>query len=116
MFNVIGYTFGGSGDNFNVPDMQGLFAVGVGSGTNINNKGGQSSITLSVDQMPSHNHNMNPYGANSIDVVTAGGTLATPVTAPGVVGTVYYDTQPRGGGLPFDNRPPYITLQYIIKT
>jgi microcystin-dependent protein len=32
LFSVIGYTFGGSGNNFNVPDMRGRVPIGVGTG------------------------------------------------------------------------------------
>jgi microcystin-dependent protein len=33
LYAAIGYTYGGSGANFNLPDMRGIFAKGAGSGT-----------------------------------------------------------------------------------
>lgn len=46
LFNAIKYTFGGSGDAFNVPDMRGLFVRGVGKGNNITGALG-SEVTAS---------------------------------------------------------------------
>lgn len=61
LFGVIGYDFGGSGNTFNLPDPRGR-AVGIagqGSGlTNrdIGNSVGTETHTLSIAEMPTHNH------------------------------------------------------------
>lgn len=55
LFAVVGYTFGGSGANFNVPDLTGLFIRGVG--------GNSASLGVAqIDSIISHNHNINDPG------------------------------------------------------
>jgi microcystin-dependent protein len=69
LFAAIGYNYGGSGASFNVPNLENRVPVGKGSGTfgNLNNVGGAESVTLTVDQMPSHSHTQNAHshGASS---------------------------------------------------
>ena len=52
---VIGYTFGGSGSNFNVPDMRNRVPVGVGTSYGLNATGGVTSRTVNF-QLPNHSH------------------------------------------------------------
>ena len=56
LFAVIGYTYGGSGGSFNLPDLRDRTAIGAGSSYALGNTGGSSSTTLSISNMPSHNH------------------------------------------------------------
>jgi microcystin-dependent protein len=63
LFNAIG-TLYGSGDGtttFNVPNLQGRIPVGQKDGSSyfstIADSGGVDDVTLTTDQMPSHNHN-----------------------------------------------------------
>jgi microcystin-dependent protein len=58
LFDAIGYSYGGSGANFNVPNLENRVPVGKGTGTfaSLNATGGAETHTLTVDQMPSHTH------------------------------------------------------------
>lgn len=62
LFAVIGYTYGGSGSNFNVPDLRGRVIAGVDAGTGRLSGGtlaaglGAESVTLTAAQAPSHAH------------------------------------------------------------
>lgn len=62
LFNRIGYTYGGSGATFKVPDLRGLFVRGAGTnGTYTNANGSAYSATLATeqnDQMQGHVHTM----------------------------------------------------------
>lgn len=56
LFAIIGYSFGGSGANFNLPNLTGRFPLGVGSGVSLAATGGESAHTLLLAETPSHTH------------------------------------------------------------
>lgn len=67
LFGAIGYAYGGSGANFNVPDMRGRGGIGAGQGTGLSNRvrgqtGGTERHTLSLGEIPSHNHGVSDPG------------------------------------------------------
>ena len=55
LFGIIGYTYGGSGANFNLPNLVQNFPLGAGTNP-IGTAGGTFSYTLSVANMPPHAH------------------------------------------------------------
>lgn len=57
LFNVIGYTYGGSGGSFNLPDFAGRIAVAAGSGahTDVQSLGGNEGAAL-ASRRPKHQH------------------------------------------------------------
>lgn len=69
LFDTIGYTYGGSGDVFNLPNLQGMCIIGYSpndSDFNVLGKtGGEKTVTLSVSQMPSHTHIQNSHSHSS---------------------------------------------------
>lgn len=65
LFNVIGYSYGGSGSNFTLPNAAGRVPGIVGTGTDANSSTftialgstiGEYQHTLTVAEMPTHNH------------------------------------------------------------
>lgn len=61
LFDVIGYSFGGEDDTFNLPDPRGRVPgiIGAGSGLTSRDLGdvtGSERHTLSLDEMPAHTH------------------------------------------------------------
>jgi microcystin-dependent protein len=56
LFGVIGYAFGGSGANFNVPNLQLRFPLGVGAGYVLGAGGGASTVALATANLPAHAH------------------------------------------------------------
>jgi microcystin-dependent protein len=70
LFNVIGYSFGGSGNTFNLPEMCGrvpgaigsniLTSNGVGSNFILGQDVGEYVHQLTYPEMPSHNHGVAP--------------------------------------------------------
>jgi microcystin-dependent protein len=72
LFNSIGYSFGGSGDQFNLPNPWGRVPGVSGQGTDSNNstftirlgdKIGEYVHRLTIPEMPSHNHGTDTYPA-----------------------------------------------------
>lgn len=104
------------------PDLRDRFIVGAGNGYGVGWIGGEAFHTLSVDEMPSHNHQMNPwFDEIGFDVTNGGGgdpiknRIAMGDNAP------YHSliwsaiTGWAGGGAAHENRPPYFALYFIMK-
>ena len=62
LFSILGTTYGGDGvQTFNLPDLRGRVAVSQGQGPGLSaytlgQQSGQENVTLTVQQMPQHNH------------------------------------------------------------
>lgn len=110
LYNVIGYAFGGSGANFNLPDQRGRVAGAIGTGTGLTARTlgedvGTETVTLDVTQMPSHTHSFT--SASSLNTSTTPKYI--PVT--GGAGTVYSDKiDNTGGGLAHNNMQPTLFI------
>lgn len=86
LYAVIGPTYGGDGKTyFNLPDLRGRTAVGVGTAPggntawNIGNTKGKESVALtSVNQLPAHSHTMVVERLAST-IGSQANSLATPV-------------------------------------
>jgi len=59
LFAAIGYTWGGSGANFNVPNVEQVFPIGANASTPPGSTGGAFSYAIGVAQLPSHSHPIN---------------------------------------------------------
>jgi microcystin-dependent protein len=69
LFRVVQYSFGGSGDQFRLPDMRSRVPGAIGQGTGLTDRTlgdavGTETHTLTIAEMPSHNH-----GTNASDTV-----------------------------------------------
>lgn len=64
LFAVIGYTYGGSGVNFNLPNLQSAFAIGAGGSMGLAATGGAQSATLTGANLPAHAHTITDPGHN----------------------------------------------------
>ena len=124
LFGIIGTTYGvGNGTTtFNIPDLRARFLVGFHSGDSdydsLGEIGGAKNTALSKANIPPHTHT---YSAAN----------GTPDLGNSGVGVVVYANQSQntgdgsadgvgaggtaGAGAPFDKRPPYIAMNYIIK-
>jgi microcystin-dependent protein len=83
LFAVIGYSFGGSGDNFNLPSPAGrvLGAVGSGAGLTTRSMGdisGTETHTLTVDELAEHTHIIDNNGDHTHTINDPGHTHAIP--------------------------------------
>lgn len=96
-----------------VPDLTDRFVVQAGHGYGLGDKGGENYHTLTVEEMPSHNHTFksqnddyNASGSRSRGL--AGDTDLTWKTHSDLIGNT-------GGGASHENRPPYFALYKLIK-
>lgn len=109
LFGVLGITYG-EGDGlytFNLPNLTGRFPVGVNTAYTLGETGGEADHTLTVDEIPAHNHGYH----RATDVPVTFGEI--PGTAAVSFGA---NTDNTGGGEPHNNMPPYLAVNYIIKT
>ena len=72
LFSIIGYSYGGAGTNFNVPDLRSRIELGMGSGAgltsrNLNDNGGVETVTLVSNNIPSHLHSIDIPSTTSSD-------------------------------------------------
>lgn len=86
LWRVIGYSFGGSGDNFNLPNAAGMIPgiVGQGRDTNLStftyalgSKVGEYVHTLTIPEMPIHNHDVTDPGHRHTGTTDAAGWDST---------------------------------------
>jgi microcystin-dependent protein len=98
-------------DNFVTPDLLGRVVVGSGAGAGLtprilNQRGGQEAHTLTIPEMPAHQHGIQDPGIVQVEV----GLGAFPQSDPGLPSF----TTPTGGGLPHPNMQPFTVLTYGI--
>ena len=67
LFAVIGYTFGGSGGSFNVPDLRGEFLRGWDDGRGVDS--GRGFGSTQSGQMQSHNHGLRGGSGGAVQVL-----------------------------------------------
>jgi microcystin-dependent protein len=78
LFAVIGYTYGGSGANFTIPNLRGRIPVGRDTAQTefdvLGEVGGAKTHTLTEAQMPTHNHSTPNHSHTFSGGVNAGGS------------------------------------------
>ncbi len=135
LFSLLGTTYGGNGvTTFALPNLMGRIPVGTGQGGGTSNYTlgevtGSETVTLSINNLPAHNHNGNitvtPRAGNSQDdrntasnypgQVTNGynatATTGTFMQGPNVVSATIGTA---GSNQPFEILSPYLTLNYVI--
>ena len=109
------------------PDLRDRFVLGAGNGYSVGNRGGETSHTLSMSEMPSHTHTLS--GSGSLPISDNGNTSS----GSEYLYMGYYDTKRygkyrfdnisidgstgyTGGNSAHNNMPPYYALCYIMKT
>jgi len=101
-------------ESFKLPDLRKRFVAGYDNSAEgysaIGVTGGAEKITLNIEQMPNHTHDV-----EFVDEKWGDNSNSRPF--PNQAGTSGYTAQttPTGGGKEHENRPPYYVLAYVIK-
>lgn len=126
LYSLIGTNFGGDGiTTFGLPDLRGRIPIhqGQGPGTSnyvIGQMAGTETVTLTVNQIPSHNHSLLASTASGSAGSPAGDYIA--VNADGITSYSGSATgnlnagsiQSQGGNQPHNNMQPYLVVNFCI--
>ncbi len=121
LFSILGTTYGGDGrTTFALPDLRGRVPMHQGRGPGLSDrrlgqKGGQETVTLTTNQLPSHNHSLN---------ISSNDHGQKPSSSQ-VLGPSAFDDNPdvtlksssignTGGGQPHNNVQPFGCVNFII--
>jgi microcystin-dependent protein len=108
LFQLIGTTYGGDGEStFGLPDLRGRVPVHQGSGISVGEQSGVETVTLTVQQIPSHNH---AFTADTTD----GNQIAAYINQPPDTSFNAGAVPPVGGSQPHENLQPYLCVSFII--
>ena len=129
LFSILGTTYGGDGrTTFGLPDLRGRVPVHPGQGPgltprSLGQKAGEESVTLHINQIPSHRHEMYVNNGSGNAASPANKVMATESkgdTDYGDLPATPSDTlDPNcitntGGGGAHDNMQPFQCVNYII--
>jgi len=127
LFNLIGTTYGGDGQTtFDLPDLRGRIPIHWGTDTatgtsfQIGEQGGVESVTLTTQQIPTHNHLLMATNTTGQQANPGGNILANsqgpqPYIQENPDGNLNPNSlQPDGSNQPHENRQPYLCINFII--
>lgn len=121
LFSILGTTYGGDGrTTFALPDLRGRAPISSGTGPGLSThqlgqKGGTESNSLTVNQMPSHNHTVGVPTSTSPGGETSGFLGASSIYAEEHNASYGGVTMTHNGaGIPVNNLQPYLAINYIV--
>lgn len=127
LFSLLGTIYGGDGrTTFGLPDLRGRIPIHAGQGPGLSNrrlgsKAGAEKVTLTTNQLPSHNHgNLQGTGATANSTSPSGR-----VTGSVPNGLIYRESTPdsnmastlitnTGGSRSHTNLMPFLCINFII--
>jgi microcystin-dependent protein len=130
LFSLLGTMYGGDGKTtFGLPNLQGNAPIHQGQGPGLADRvvgesGGAAAVALTQSETPTHTHAVNCNTASATKLTPAGNVPAgslpatqmryvpSPASAP--VQMAAASISPVGGGLPHQNRQPYLGLNFCI--
>lgn len=112
---------GSSGGNVTLPDLRGRVPLGVGTATGaagatnhvLGAKGGEETHDLQLTEIPAHDHAVTLSTRRNSAGFGSGALAAS--DGSGVIVTTAMDVGDNGGGLPHNNLPPFVALNFIIR-
>ena len=124
LFQLIGTTYGGDGQTtFALPDLQSRVPIHQGNGFVLAQSGGAESVTLTVPELPAHNHAAH-CGTTAGNQGNPGGNfwaystkeLLYSSAAPNAKMNAGDVSANNGGAVaqPHENRQPFLAISFII--
>ncbi|NEU07407.1 phage tail protein [Flavihumibacter sp. R14] len=134
LFSLLGTTYGGNGQTtFALPNLRGRAPIHMGNGHDLGEAAGQTAHTVTISELPAHNHEIQKPATGFVNAKAKIGTTANMTTPEGnyfagntaetkrfsnrsdsslgngvpTVGSV-------GGSQPHNNMQPYLVLNYVI--
>jgi microcystin-dependent protein len=129
LFSLLGVTFGGNGTtNFALPDLRGRVPVGAklsGGASSLTPRtmgevSGSENVTLTMQEMPIHNHLMTTNDSSQTKTTSAnnylggGGRTDVYSALAGTTSLAVNAISAMGGSQPHDNMQPFLGLNWII--
>jgi microcystin-dependent protein len=119
LFSLLGTVYGGNGQtNFALPDLRGRLPSHFGAGTTLGERSGSESVTLNIQQLPTHPHlaNVVNVNANVIDPTNNYFGSSSNLYQPGPPNTSLAPNTITnvGGSQPHENRQPFTVLNFCI--
>lgn len=114
LFSLLGTAFGGNGQTtYALPDLRGRIPVGQGQGPGLSpyyfgETLGTETVTLTNLNLPPHVHPVSLGGTGTGSWANESAGVATPGTGGSA------ETLPTGGGQPFTNLQPMLTVAYQV--
>lgn len=133
LFNVIGYTYGGGGDSFRIPDLRDRTMAGASTGNPVGSTAGSNALKLTPDNVPKlsvsipiyRNAGMVGDGMNSNTPGTANSYLTGAPLGPNAaaiwssgnspVAASLFGTAGNTAPAAIDNRQAQVSLTHCIK-
>jgi microcystin-dependent protein len=129
LFSLLGTTYGGDGrTTFALPDLRGRVPMGAGFGPGLTSRfigdsPGEAQVTLTVDQLPPHTHQLFASGATGLSNDPANSVLSVPFSGDNLYGpptagplVSMQAVQANTGGQPHDNMQPYLSIMFLMAT
>jgi microcystin-dependent protein len=127
MFVLIGTTYGGDGQStFGLPNLQSRIPLHMGNGPDgvtyqLAEAAGTESVTLSMQQIPSHTHALIGTTSPATQTGPGGNLFGTSGAVEYAIAGLGADTamngaaiSPVGGSQPHENCQPFLCINYII--
>jgi len=124
LFSLLGTNYGGNGQtNFALPNIRGRVPIHMGNGHTLGEAAGSTSVTVNIQQLPTHLHPLNASNLTGNKVnPNFGGTgfvlaqePSNPYGTPQGLTTLNAGSIANvGGSQPHNNMMPYLVLNFII--
>lgn len=124
LYALLGTTYGGDGQTtFALPDLRGRLPIhqgtsSTGTSYSLGQTGGSETVSLSVNQLPSHTHVVNATDVSGTEPTPIGNLWADGLhrySTNASTGTMFQEAiSSEGGNQPHNNMMPFTAVHFII--